>query len=152
MSRALWLIVADIVLVVGLSVLIGAIAPHWPLRWMDRDLGPLHLTPLDTPRNYRRLGVPAILRVLPELGTMFGGASKRVLPGVDAAALKAYLREVRRAEWVHWLSCLTVVPLMFFNPWWLVSAFAVVVIGGNCAFIAVLRHNRIRLLRILNRG
>ena len=62
------------------------------------------------------------------------------------------VREVRRAEWVHWASCLTVLPLWFFNPWWLALAFTAVVLGANGLFILVLRHNRVRLLRILTRG
>ena len=123
-----------------------------PDAWLARDRGPLRLSRLDTPARYRALRVTTLTRRLPELGSAFGGDSKSSLPGIDRVSIEAYLREVRRAEWVHWASCLTVVPLWFFNPWWLALAFTVVVLGANGLFILVLRHNRVRLLRILTRG
>ena len=146
------LIAVDIALVAGGSIIVGAVAPRCPIGWFGRDRGPLRLTALDTPRTYRTLGVTTLTRRLPELGSAFGGDSKSSLPGMDRVSIEAYLREVRRAEWVHWASCLTVVPLWFFNPWWLALAFTVVVVGGNGLFMLVLRHNRVRLLRILTRG
>ena len=145
-------IAVDIALVAGGSIIVGAVAPRCPIGWFGRDRGPLRLTALDTPRTYRTLGVTTLTRRLPELGSVFGGKSKAVLPGTDRASIEEYLREVRRAEWVHWISSLTVFPLWWFNPWWLALAFTVVVVGGNTLFMIVLRHNRIRLLRILNRG
>ena len=145
-------IVADIVIIVGGSILIGAVAPRWPDAWLARDRGPLRLSNFDTPARYRALHVTTLTRRLPELGSAFGGDSKASLPGMDRASIEAYLREVRRAEWVHWASCLTAVPLWFFNPWWLALAFTVVVAGVNGLFILVLRHNRLRLRRILTRG
>ena len=146
------LIAVDIALVAGGSIIVGAVAPRCPIGWFGRDRGPLRLTGLDTPRTYRTLGVTTLTRRLPELGSVFGGKSKAALPGTDRASIEEYLREVRRAEWVHWISSLTVFPLWWFNPWWLALAFTVVVVGGNALFMIVLRHNRIRLLRILNRG
>ena len=146
------LIAVDIALVAGGSIIVGAVAPRCPIGWFGRDRGPLRLTALDTPRTYRTLGVTTLTRRLPELGSVFGGKSKAALPGTDRASIEEYLREVRRAEWVHWISSLTVFPLWWFNPWWLALAFTVVVVGGNTLFMIVLRHNRIRLLRILNRG
>ena len=146
------LIAVDIALVAGGSIMVGAVAPRCPIGWFGRDRGPLRLTALDTPRMYRTLGVTTLTRRLPELGSVFGGKSKAALPGTDRASIEEYLREVRRAEWVHWISSLTVFPLWWFNPWWLALAFTVVVVGGNTLFMIVLRHNRIRLLRILNRG
>ena len=145
-------IVVDIAIVVGGSILIGALAPRWPDAWLARDRGPLRLSGLDTPARYRALRVTTLTRRLPELGSAFGGDSKAVLPGTDRASIEGYLLEVRRAEWVHWASCLTVLPLWLFNPWWLALAFTIAVAGANGLFIMVLRHNRTRLLRILRRG
>ena len=145
-------IVIDIAIVVGGSILIGALAPRWPDAWLARDRGPLRLSRFDTPARYRALRVTTLTRRLPELGSAFGGDSKSSLPGMDRVSIEAYLREVRRAEWVHWASCITVLPLWFFNPWWLALAFTVVVVGGNGLFMLVLRHNRVLLLRILTRG
>ena len=156
MSASAWFIarvlVVDIIIVAAGSIIIGAVAPRWPAAWLDRDLGPLRLMRRETPSAYRSLGVTTLTRRLPELGSAFGGDSKAALPGRDRASIEGYLREVRRGEWVHWASCLTVLPLWFFNPWWLAVAFTFVVVGGNALFIIVLRHNRSRLLRILKRG
>lgn len=145
-------IVIDIFIVAGLSVLIGAWAPRWSDSWLERDRGPLCLTPLDTPRTYRRLRIHVIKDKLPELGSAFGGQSKGQLPGSEAGQLALYARELRRAEWVHWCSMLTWIPLALFNPWWLTLAFAIVVIAGNAPFVLTLRYNRMRVLRIAGRS
>ena len=151
MSGLVLRIVIDIFIVVTLSVLIGATAPRWPSRWLERDRGILHLTRLDTPRIYRRLGIHSIKDRLPELGAIFGGQSKDQLPGSEAEQLALYARELRRAEWVHWISMLTWIPLAFFNPWWLTLAFAIAVILGNVPFALIVRYNRMRVLRIVGR-
>ena len=152
MSELVLRIVIDIFIVVALSVLIGATAPRWPSRWLDRDHGILRLTRLDTPRAFRRLGIHSIKDRLPELGAIFGGKSKDQLPGSEAEQLVLYARELRRAEWVHWISMLTWIPLALFNPWWLTLAFAIAVIVGNAPFVLIVRYNRMRVLRIIDRG
>ena len=152
MSGLVLRIVIDIFVVVALSVLIGAVAPRWSAGWVSRDRGPLHLTRLDTPRTYRRIGIHGIKDKLPEFGSIFGGQSKGQLPGSEAEQLALYARELRRAEWVHWISMLTWIPLAFFNPWWLTLAFAIAVIAVNAPFVLTLRYNRIRILRIAGRG
>jgi hypothetical protein len=146
------LIAIDVIWVAGASVLTGALAPRWPSRWLARDRVPLTLRPWETTATYRRLGVPGLARRLPELGSAFGGRSKSSLPGTSPADLGSYLVEVRRAEWVHWISIGTVLPLFLFNPWWLALAFGLGAAGGNAPFIVVLRHNRLRILRIIDKG
>jgi hypothetical protein len=145
-------IVIDIFIVVALSVLVGAMAPRWSDTWLGRDRGPLRLTRFDTPRGFRRIGIHAIKDKLPELGSVFGGRSKGQLPGSEAEQLALYARELRRAEWVHWCSMFTWIPLAFFNPWWLTLPFAIVVIVGNATFVLIVRYNRMRVLRIAGRG
>jgi len=86
---------------------------------------------------------------LPELGALFGGESKKQLPGYTEGHLRIYLRECRRAEWVHWLSMLTWIPLVLFNPLRLVLFFALLVIVGNLPFVLIVRYNRIRIMRLL---
>jgi hypothetical protein len=149
MARYVALIVIDIAVVIGLSVGIGAWAPRWPAGWLSHDTFPLALMPWEKPAFYRRLGVARLARRLPELGSTFGGASKTELPGRSASDLARYLREVRRAEWVHWLSCAVTIVLFTFNPWWLALTFVVAVTVGNLPFILVLRNNRLRLIRII---
>lgn len=145
------LVAADVGIVVLVSVIVGATAPRWPVSWLRADVGPLALGPLDRRSVYRRLRVPALARRLPEAGGAFGGRSKRSLPGLSRGDLVGYLVEVRRAEWVHWLSMLSIVPIVFIGPWWLRLAFTLVVMAVNLVFIIVLRHNRVRLLSILDR-
>lgn len=150
-SGLLRLILVDVLVVVGISLVIGFAAPRWPARWLSRDAGPLRLNRWDRPSAYRRLHVSWLARVLPEGGEWMGGQSKARLPGRDAVSLRAYLVEVRRGEWVHWVSMLAWIPLAVFNPWWLTLAFAVVVVGGNAVFVTVLRFNRVRLTSLLHR-
>lgn len=153
LTRVEWLptIAANIIVTVGWSVLVGATAPRWPDRWLARDRGPLHLNRHEDVRRYRRTRIPAFAERLPELGETFGGASKRTLPERTPESINAYLVEVRRAEWVHWLSCLGVLPLLAWNPWWLWLAFTLVVVTVNSVFIVILRHNRVRLNSLLRR-
>ncbi len=150
MAMAL-LIVVDIVVVVVLSVLIGAIAPRIPNRWLVADVGPLRLAPIESAQRYRTLGVPSLARRLPELGGLFGGESKASLTGYSADGLVAYAIEVRRAEWVHWMSIAAAFVLFAFNPWWLAALFVILVAIGNAPFILVLRNNRVRIRGILER-
>ena len=41
--------------------------------------------------------------------------------------------------------------LFAFNPWWLALAFVIAVTAGNLPFILVLRNNRVRINRIIDR-
>ena len=142
-------IAASVVVVIALAICIGASAPRWPKTWLQRDVGPLRFNRFDTRSRYRKIGISKLARRLPELGAVFGGQSKSALPGVTNADLVTYLIEVRRAEWVHWLTLLVWLPLIFFDPWWLTLLFAFIVITGNTIYIAILRHNRLRLTGIL---
>jgi Glycosyl-4,4'-diaponeurosporenoate acyltransferase len=146
-----WLVVIDVVLVVAISIGVGAWAPRWRDSWVGHDAFPLTRLPWEKPTFFRRIGVARLSRRLPEMGATFGGESKSALPGRTAAELQGYLREVRRAEWVHWVSIASTLLLFAFNPWWLALAFVVVVTLGNLPFILVLRNNRFRLQRILDK-
>lgn len=151
-SMIAWLVVIDIAVIVIISVFVGFLAPRFPDRWLARDRFLLHVMGWESPQRYRRLRVPWLAAHLPELGALFGGQSKATLPGLDAVALEGYLLEVRRAEIVHWASFFSWVPLAFFNPWWLTAIFAGIVMLGNTLFIAILRFNRVRILRVLGNG
>ena len=145
------LIIIDIVVVAGISIGVGFTAPRWPsswLTWFPRALGKF---PWESPAYYRRLRVAAWAARLPELGATFGGESKSEVPDRGAEQIRHYLMELRRAEWVHWISMVTWVPLAFFNPWWLTLPFAIIVMSGNSLYLLILRNNRQRLERILLR-
>jgi hypothetical protein len=151
MGAVVLLVVIDIALVVGVSVAVGAWAPRWPDAWLDRDPVPLATWPHESIEGYRRIGVPRLAARLPELGGTFGGESKSQLPGMRVPHLVRYRREVRRAEWVHWASVASTLLLFAFNPWWLALVFVIGVTVGNLPFILVLRNNRLRIARIIDR-
>ncbi|MDA3023063.1 MAG: hypothetical protein O2943_10530, partial [Actinomycetota bacterium] len=94
-------IAIDAFVVIALAIIIGASAPRWPNKWLQRDVGPLRFNRFDTRSRYRKIGITKLARTLPELGSLFGGQSKKALPGLTINDLGAYLVEVRRAEWVH---------------------------------------------------
>jgi hypothetical protein len=150
-ARQLALVVVDIVVVVAISIGAGAWAPRWPDGWLGHDAFPLTRMPWETPVFFHRLRVGRLARRLPELGATFGGQAKAVLPGRSPDQLGAYLIEVRRAEWVHWISVASPLLLFAFNPWWLALAFVIVVVGGNLPFLLVLRNNRFRIQRITDK-
>ena len=139
----------DIAIIAGLSVAIGATAPHWPKRWLDHDSLLTRPAPWETPAYFRRLGAAQLATRLPEYGAVFGGQSKRDVPGHDLESLEAYLGEVRRAIVVHELSMLIWLPLLAFNPWWLSLAGAVIAVGVNIPFLIILRGNNVRLARMI---
>jgi hypothetical protein len=141
--------VIDIAIIAGLSVLIGATAPRWPDRWLRSDSWPTRPWSLGDPGLYRRVRAARLAVRLPEFGQVFGGRSKNEIPGRELAAIEAYLVEVRRAIWVHNLSMLTWLPLVFFNPWWMTLAGAVIAIVVNIPFLVILRGNNLRLSRMV---
>jgi hypothetical protein len=138
--------------VAAISIGIGATAPRWPDNWLRRDRGPLRLLPGDDVQRYKRLGAEYWKPRFPELGTVFGGKSKQDLPDLsDPDDIHAYLREVRRAEWVHWLADLVWLPLLLFQPVWLAALFALVSVAVNGIAQIILRYNRLRLYGVLDR-
>ena len=141
--------VIDIAIIAGLSVVIGATAPRWPNRWLRSDSWITRPRRWETPNVYRRLGSVRLAARLPEFGGAFGGRSKNEIPGRDLASLEEYLVEVRRAIWVHNLSMLSWLPLVFFNPWWMTLAGAVIAIVVNIPFLVILRGNNLRLSRMV---
>ena len=141
---ALRLVALNLATIALVTLAIGATAPRWPARWLRSDRGPLRLLGWESVELYRGWGFHRLARRLPEAGSAFGGASKRVVPDRSTAAISAHLVELRRGEWVHWLSNLSLLPLLAVDPWWLWSAFALMVVAVNLAFIGILRLNRLR--------
>jgi len=147
----MWLVVIDLAVVIAISVAVGAWAPHWPASWLRGDPALLRRLPWESRTYFRTLRVSRWAPRLPELGDIFGGQRKDALPGTSPDDLQSYLVEVRRAEWVHWGSILGSLVLFAFNPWWLAAAFVVIVVMGNSLFLLILRNNRFRIMRILDR-
>lgn len=145
-------IAIDFLCMVIWTAAVGISAPRWPSSWLQSDPIPLRLQGFESVRMHRRLGTTWFTRHLPELGSLFGGQSKSALPGSSIADLQAYLIEVRRAEWVHWLSMISWIPLLFFGPRWVMALMAFVAVAANTPFLLILRHNRLRLLSALERS
>jgi glycosyl-4,4'-diaponeurosporenoate acyltransferase len=141
---------AGVACVVGISVGVGLTAPRWPEPWLARDAGPLRLTRWDTRQRYERLGVRWWKRRFPEGGDWAGGESKSRLPDLaDEGSVARYIVETRRAEWVHWIACLSWIPAALFLPVWLTAALAAVTIVVNLIPIAIVRYNRLRLYAVM---
>ncbi len=123
---------------------------HWPNAWVDRDIGLLRMTRWDSLPGYERVGILWWKRNFPEGGNWAGGKSKNRLPDLaDITAINGYIRETRRAEWVHWISCLSWLPTLLFATWWIVLVLAVLTIILNGIPIAILRYNRKRLYGVI---
>ena len=87
---------------------------------------------------------------LPETGGWFG-LSERQLPGMSSDELERFALECRRGEMTHW-------AVLFATPAFAVwnSGLALVLVGvtglvASVPFIAVLRYNRLRIERIIDR-
>lgn len=151
MGHLIVLVLIDIATVAVISVLVGVTAPRWRGSLLTVDRFPLSPFVFETSEYFRRFPLRTWARKLPELGETFGGASKNALPERTAAQIEAALVEVRRAQWVHWISVISWVALIPFNPWWLVSLFAGILAAINAPFLLILRNNHQRLIRLLHR-
>ena len=89
---------------------------------------------------------------VPEAGGLFrGGVSKRHLPAYDAAGLRLFARETRRAELAHWWAMACGLLFVLWNP----PLPATLLIGygvvANLPFIVIQRYNRFRIHALLER-
>ncbi len=149
MNRWLALVVVDSAAWIVLSVVIGAWAPRFPRRWVERDTALTALRPFEgAGRWWRRFGVDRWKDRLPEAGAVFGGASKRTLRRDDVGQL---VEETRRAELVHWLLAACGPLFVLWNPAPLAAAMVAFAIVANAPFIVVQRYNRARLYRVVHR-
>ena len=151
MGHLIVLVLIDIVVVVAVALLVGMSAPRWRGALLNRDRFPITPFSFESPEYFRRFPLRTWARRLPELGATFGGASKNALPERTAIQIGDALIEVRRAQWVHWISVMSWLVLIPFNPWWLVALFAGILAAINAPFLLILRNNHQRLTRLLHR-
>jgi glycosyl-4,4'-diaponeurosporenoate acyltransferase len=98
-------------------------------------------------RFWRDLGVRRWKSRVPELGALFGGTSKRrLLRGGEGVARMA--AETRRAEAVHWVAVLPILPFAFWEAAWLTAVMAGYAVAANAPCIIIQRYNRPRLSRL----
>lgn len=135
------------------SAVVGYAAHRVPVVRLDRD-GPLtRLRPWEREgRTYERVVIRRWKDRLPDAGTAFrGGTSKRVLPGRDAASLRRFAAETRRAELVHWGIPAITPAFALWNPPALLGAMVGYAVLANGPCVVIQRYNRGRILRILRR-
>lgn len=97
---------------------------------------------------WSRTGVRRWKRLVPELGALLGGTSKRHLPpGPDR--LRRMAAETRRAELVHWAAAIPVLAMPFWGPGWVGATMAVYAVCANLPCIIIQRYNRGRLARLV---
>jgi glycosyl-4,4'-diaponeurosporenoate acyltransferase len=89
--------------------------------------------------------------LLPDGAPWLGGASKKRIAGRNAAYLRNFAAETRRAESAHWcmLACTPVFYL--WNPPWACVVMTAYGLAANLPCILTQRANRIQLVRILAR-
>jgi glycosyl-4,4'-diaponeurosporenoate acyltransferase len=102
-------------------------------------------------RTWERVGVRRWKDAVPELGALFGGTTKRRLPGRGRAGLEQLAVETRRAELVHWWAPLPIVVMPLWNPAWLMVAMVGYAVVANGPCIVIQRYNRARISRLLGR-
>ena len=147
-------LLSSIVLWLGASLLLGALANQVPLDWLCQSSH----TP--SPRVvalilnwYERLFMVRRWRNwIPDAGRALpGGISKDSLVRRDLDALQRFVAETRRAELVHWL----LLPLWLLTPLWLSSSAVVLNLIFATLFnvpcLVLQRYNRLRLQRLIGR-
>lgn len=100
----------------------------------------------------RRLRIKSWKEQLPETGARGGGMSKRQLPGRNREALERFAAECRRGERTHWTITAAGPAFVVWNTYPETIAISVANAAGNAPFIAILRYNRARIVRMLARG
>jgi glycosyl-4,4'-diaponeurosporenoate acyltransferase len=87
---------------------------------------------------------------LPETGGWFG-LSKRQLPGMATDELERFALECRRGEMTHWAVLFATPAFAVWNSGWALLLVTVTGVAASVPFIAVLRFNRLRIERIIDR-
>ena len=82
---------------------------------------------------------------LPEAGEIFGGISKKALPGRSTEALEGFRAETIRAERVHWLVMASWPLHLLWCRTPVAAGMLVFAVGFNAPFIVVQRSNRGRI-------
>ena len=144
--RAVPAVLADAAVWAGWGTAVGWAASRIPL---DR----LPSTPVRPAegRLHERLRVRRWKHRLPDAAGVFGGASKRHLPGLGPEGLAAYEAEARRAELVHLVVPLALVAFPLWNPWPITAVMAAYAVAANGPCLVALRFNRLRIQQVLAR-
>ena len=103
-------------------------------------------------RMWERTAVRRWKDRVPELGTLFGGVSKRRLPAPGRPGRDRLAAETRRAELVHWAAMAPVLVMPWWNPAWVTAVMVSYAVVANGPFIVIQRYNRARLARVAARA
>jgi glycosyl-4,4'-diaponeurosporenoate acyltransferase len=144
-------VIADSAVWGAWSTVVGYTAHSRPPERLARDNVLTRLRPWERGgRIYERIGIRRWKDRLPELGAAFrGGVSKRRLASTDAAGLRRFAVETRRAELVHWAIPAITPVFLLWNPPWLLAAMVAYAVIANLPCLLVQRYNRGRLLGLL---
>jgi glycosyl-4,4'-diaponeurosporenoate acyltransferase len=143
-------VVVDAAVWAGWGTVVAGVASRLPA---DRFMTDGHLTRLrrweQDGRFWRRTAVHRWKARVPELGALFGGTSKRHLPGGPQRMVRM-MAETRRGEVVHWAAALPVLAMPLWGPGWVAGVMVVYAVCANAPCIIIQRYNRGRLARLVH--
>lgn len=148
------LVLLDVAVWLVIHVAVGFCAHRWPLDSLAREKWITRIRTWEDDGQVwqRRARVRSWKRRLPEAGAAFaGGFDKSSVGGRSTDALERYAAETRRAELSHWLVMAAAPLFALWNPWYAAVSMLVYGVVVNAPCIVSQRHNRARILRLLNR-
>lgn len=150
----------DTFAVIGINLLViaAAHAVSWllsctiPLRAIAPGSFPFRVLPFERRFSERFLLVRKWKDAIPNAASFW----LRIFPtsrlsGTGMDNFEQYARVTCREEASHLMPCFLCCSLFFWNPLWIAFTVIVVVIALNLPFVIVLRYNRERLVRALDR-
>ena len=142
-------VLADAAVSAGWGTVVGWVACRLPQSRFAVDGPVTHIRAWERGGLiWERTGVRRWKTRMPELGALFGGISKRRIPGSGAPGLDRLAIETRRAELVHWAAGAPILVMPLWNPAGITTAMVVYAIAANAPFIVIQRFNRARVIRI----
>ena len=146
--RAATAVAVDSAIWAGWGSLLAVTASRLPARWLEAD-GPLtRLRAWEQDgRFWLRTGVRSWKRMVPDLGGLLGGTSKRHLPS-GSDRFQRFMQETRRAELVHWAAALPALAMPLWGPMWVAGTMAAYAVCANAPCLIIQRYNRGRLARL----
>lgn len=73
------------------------------------------------------------------------GFSKEHLTDLSIDYLDDFILETCRGEWMHKKNCISIVIVLFINPFFAALLFSTLILMGNLPFALIQRYNRFRL-------
>ncbi len=148
-----WLIVLNVLVILTIHLGISLALNRIPLKWFNPQHFLFRIRDFEkNPRFYtHKLKVKKWKTYIPDGARLFrSGFQKRALAGDSRQYLSTFMLETCRAELTHWLQMVPFFVFFLWNPWWSALAVCVYLFLANMPCILLQRHNRYRLLRVLD--